>query len=182
MIASPVIEPRQKRVPTATAAERDDADVRRSADVSTDGRLGHRYCLQRAKCCSIFKPSRVNPTPIRPITRIEANTPRSVEILRGAHDELAEAGRGQEELRRDHADQCAADRLAHAGHRVRQGVGHHHLAPQRPFAGAERVRHLDQLGLDAARAFDRVVEHRETPRTETPPAPWARSRSPSSTG
>src|SRR6185369_6631586 len=30
-----------------------------------------------------------------------------VEILRGAHDELAEAGRRQEELRGDHADQRA---------------------------------------------------------------------------
>ena len=40
-------------------------------------------------------------------------------------------------------------------------VGKHHFAPQRPLAGAERLCDLDQFRLDAARAFDCVVEHRE---------------------
>src|SRR5713226_4033886 len=35
-----------------------------------------------------------------------------VEILRGAHDQLAEPGRAEKELGRHHADEAAADRLA----------------------------------------------------------------------
>ena len=33
------------------------------------------YCLQRAKWRSIINPTRISPTPISPITKIEANTP-----------------------------------------------------------------------------------------------------------
>src|SRR3984957_17167329 len=84
-----------------------------------------------------------------------------VETLRGGHDEAAQARGTQEDLRRHHAHQRAGDRLAHAGHGVRQRVGHHDLAPQRPLPRAVRSGHFNELGLDAARALDRVVEDRE---------------------
>src|SRR3954464_11383474 len=84
-----------------------------------------------------------------------------IEIARRDEEELADAARAEEELRRHHADQGATDRLADAGHRVREGGGDHHVPEERPLAGSERGRHLDQLGTDAARALDGVVEHRE---------------------
>src|ERR1700684_3243731 len=84
-----------------------------------------------------------------------------VEALRGGHDEAAQTRGAQEELRRHHAHQRAGDRLAHAGHGVGQRVGHHDLAPEGPLARAVGARHLDQFGLDAARALDRVVEDRK---------------------
>src|SRR5215475_7982404 len=84
-----------------------------------------------------------------------------VEILRGAHDELTEAGCRQEEFGGDHSDQRTAYCLMNARHRVRQGVGQHHLAPQRPLARAKRLRNFDQLRFDAACAFNGVVEYRK---------------------
>ena len=176
-IASPVIS-RGTNTPRCTPAST------RAAGIAAEWRLARPSLLPPAREMALDHRGRGASGRRRsaPITKIEANTPPVSKFCEAPMMSWPRPVERQEKLRRDHADQRAADRLAHAGHGVGQGVGQHHLAPQRPFARAERVRDLDHFRLDAARAFDGVVEHRETPRTGTPPAPSARSRSPSSTG
>ena len=47
----------------------------RRQELSRRGFAPPRLFLQRAKCCSIINPTRISPTPINPMIRIEANTP-----------------------------------------------------------------------------------------------------------